>query len=157
LNINQIAGLKMTLKERFSADLKDAMRAHEEVRLSTLRLLSSSIKYKEIEERKPLDDEAVLSVLATAAKQRRESIEQYEKAGRQDLADKEKAELAVIQGYMPTQLGPDEVRAVVAEAIAETGAAGAKDMGKVMKALMPKVKGKADGKLVNEIVKELLG
>ena len=147
----------MTFKERFTADIKEAMKAHEEVRLSTLRLLTSAIKYKEIEEHKPMDDEGVLSIMTTAAKQRRESIEQYEKAGRQDLSDKEKAELAVILGYMPAQLSVDELRAAVAEAIAESGAAGAKDMGKVMKALMPKVKGKADGKLVNEIVKELLG
>jgi len=147
----------MTFKERFSADMKDAMRAHDEVRLSTLRLLTSAIKYKEIEDRKPMDDEGVLSVLTTAAKQRRESIEQYEKAGRVDLADKEKIELSVLLGYMPAQLSRDELRAAVAEAMAESGADGPKDMGKVMKALMPKVKGKADGKLVNEVVKELLG
>ena len=147
----------MSLKERMQTELKEAMKAHDEIKVSTLRLLNSAIKNKEIDERKPLDDEGLLAILSTAAKQRRESIEQYEKGGRQDLADKEKAELAIIQGYLPQQLSKDEVAAVIKETIAETGAAGAKDMGKVMKALMPKVKGKADGKLVNELVKELLG
>ena len=147
----------MSLKERMQTELKEAMKAHDELKVSTLRLLSSAIKNKEIDERKPLDDEGLLAILSTAAKQRRESIEQYEKGGRQDLADKEKAELAIIQGYLPQQLSKEEVAALIKETIAETGAAGAKDMGKVMKALMPKVKGKADGKLVNELVKELLG
>ncbi len=147
----------MSIKEKLRADLVAAMKARAELKLSTLRLITSSIKNKEIDERKELDDEGVLSVLNTAAKQRRDSIEQYEKGGRQDLADKEKAELVIIQEYLPQQLSKDEVAAFIKEAIAETGAAGAKDMGKVMKALMPKVKGKADGKLVNELVKELLG
>jgi uncharacterized protein YqeY len=147
----------MTLKERIQAELKEAMKARDELKVSTLRLINSAIKNKEIDERKPLEDEGVLAVLSTAAKQRRESIEQYEKGGRADLADKEKTELAIIQTFMPEQLGKDEVAALVKETIAETGASGAKDMGKVMKALMPKVKGKADGKLVNELVKELLG
>ncbi len=147
----------MSLKERLQAELKEAMKARDSVKVSTLRLLGSLIKYKEIDAKKDLDDEGVLAVLSTAVKQRRESIEQFEKGNRPDLADKERAELAIIQGYMPAQLGRDEVAALVKETIAETGAAGAKDMGKVMKALMPKVKGKADGKLVNELVKELLG
>ena len=147
----------MSLKERIQTELKEAMKAHDELKVSTLRLLNSSIKNKEIDERKPLDDEGLLAILSTAAKQRRESIDQYEKGGRQDLADKEKAELAILQSYLPQQLSKDEVAAAIKETIAETGAVGAKDMGKVMKALMPKVKGKADGKLVNELVKELLG
>ena len=147
----------MSLKERIQTELKEAMKAHDELKVSTLRLLNSSIKNKEIDERKPLDDEGLLAILSTAAKQRRESIDQYEKGGRQDLADKEKAELAILQSYLPQQLSKDEVAAIIKETIAETGASGAKDMGKVMKALMPKVKGKADGKLVNELVKELLG
>ena len=147
----------MSIKEKLKADLVTAMKARAELKVSTLRLITSSIKNKEIDERKELDDDGVLAVLNTAAKQRRDSIEQYEKGGRQDLADKEKAELTIIQVYLPQQLSKDEVTAFIKEAIAETGAAGAKDMGKVMKALMPKVKGKADGKLVNELVKELLG
>lgn len=147
----------MSIKEKLRADLVTAMKARAELKVSTLRLITSAIKNKEIDERKEIDDDGVLAVLTTAAKQRRDSIEQFEKGGRQDLADKEKAELVIIQEYLPQQLSKDEVAAFIKEAIAETGAAGAKDMGKVMKALMPKVKGKADGKLVNELVKELLG
>ena len=147
----------MSIKEKLKADLVTAMKARAELKVSTLRLITSAIKNKEIDERKELDDEGVLAVLNTAAKQRRDSIEQFEKGGRQDLADKEKAELVIIQEYLPQQLSKEEVAAFIKEAIAETGAAGAKDMGKVMKALMPKVKGKADGKLVNELVKEILG
>ena len=147
----------MTLKERLKTELVEAMKAKDALKVSTIRLISSTIKNREIDGRVELDDEAVLGVLSTAAKQRRESIEQYEKGGRQELADKEKAELAIIQTYMPSQLGRDEIVAIIKEAVSETGAAGAKDMGKVMKALMPKVKGKADGKLVGELVKEVLG
>ena len=147
----------MSLKERLKTALIDAMKAKDAGRVSTIRLLNSTIKYKEIEAKGELDDEGVIAVMATAVKQRRESIEQYEKANRQDLADKEKAELVIIQGFMPQQMGRDEVAALVKEAVTETGAAGPKDMGKVMKALMSKVKGRADGKLVNELVKEILG
>ncbi|MBI5190335.1 MAG: GatB/YqeY domain-containing protein [Nitrospirae bacterium] len=147
----------MTLKERLKEDIKEAMKAKDALRLSTLRLLTSAIKYKEIEAHKELDDEGVTDVMGTAVKQRRDSIEQYEKAGRTDLAEQEKAELAIIQAYMPEQLGRDQIEAIVKEAAAEVGAAGPKDMGKLMKALMPRLKGKADGKLVNEAVKAILG
>jgi len=147
----------MSLKDKLKSDLIAAMKAKDALRLSTLRLVINTIKNKEIDSRTELDEDAVLGVLTSAVKQRRESIEQFEKAGRTDLSDKEKAELAIIQEYMPQQMGKDEVLAAVKEAVSETGAAGAKDMGKVMKALMPKVKGKADGKLVNELVKEVLG
>jgi uncharacterized protein YqeY len=147
----------MTLKERLKAELTEAMKARDALKVSTLRLVVSTIKNREIDARKDLDDEGVLAVLSTAVKQRRESIEQFEKAGRTDLSDKEKAELVIIQTYMPQQMGKDEVIALVKEAVAETGASGPADMGKVMKALMPKVKGKADGRLVNDLVKEALG
>ena len=147
----------MTLKERLNADMKEALKAHDAARLSTIRMVISAVRNKEIDSRKDMDDEGVLSVLATSAKQRRESIEQYEKAGRQDLVDKEKAELEVIQSYMPRQMGREEIEALVKDAVAESGAKGPGDMGKVMKVLMPKVKGRADGKLVNEVVKEALG
>ncbi len=147
----------MTLKERLKADLVQAMKARDEIRVSTIRLLISAIKNKEIDERGELNDEGVLGVLSSAVKQRRDSIEQYGKGGRADLADKERAEMAIIQTYMPSQLGRDEIAALVREAVLETGAAGAGDMGKVMKALMPKVKGRADGRLVSEVVKEVLG
>ena len=132
----------MTLKERLNADMKEALKAHDADRLSTIRMVFSAVRNKEIDSRKDLDDEGILAVLATAAKQRRESIEQYEKAGRQDLVDKEKAELEVIMSYMPRQMSRDEIEALVKEAMAESGATGPADMGKVMKVLMPKVKGR---------------
>jgi len=147
----------VTLKERLTADMKEALKAHDAARLSTIRMVFSAVRNKEIDSRKDMDDEGVLSVLATSAKQRRESIEQYEKAGRQDLVDKEKAELEVIRSYMPQQMGREEIEALVKDAVAESGAKGPGDMGKVMKVLMPKVKGRADGKLVNEVVKAALG
>jgi uncharacterized protein YqeY len=147
----------VTLKERLNADMKEALKAHDSARLSTIRMIISAVRNKEIDARKDMDDEGVLSVLSTSAKQRRESIEQYEKAGRQDLVDKEKAELEVIMSYMPQQMGRKEIEALVRDAVAESGAAGPADMGKVMKVLMPKVKGRADGKLVNEVVKAALG
>jgi uncharacterized protein len=145
------------LKERLNQDMKDSLKAHDSARLSAIRMIISAVRNKEIDSRKDMDDEGVLSVLSTSAKQRRESIEQYEKAGRQDLVDKEKAELEVIMSYMPQQMGRAEIEALVKEAVAESGAAGPADMGKVMKVLMPKVKGRADGKLVNEVVKAVLG
>jgi uncharacterized protein YqeY len=146
----------VTLKERLNQDMKDSLKAHDAARLSAIRMIISAVKNKEIDSRKDMDDEGVLSVLSTSAKQRRESIEQYEKAGRQDLVDKEKAELEVIMSYMPQQMGRAEIEALVKDAVAESGAKGAADMGKVMKVLMPKVKGRADGKLVNEVVKAAL-
>ena len=147
----------MSLKETLRSDMIAAMKAKDAPRLSTLRLLINTIKNKEIDTRTEIDEDAVLGVLSSAVKQRRDSIDQFEKAGRTDLSDKEKAELAIIQEYMPQQMGKDEILAAVKEAVAESGASGPNDMGKVMKALMPKVKGKADGKLVNELVKEVLG
>jgi uncharacterized protein YqeY len=147
----------VTLKERLNQDMKEALKAHDSARLSAIRMIISAVRNKEIDARKDMDDEGVLSVLSTSAKQRRESIEQYEKAGRQDLVDKEKAELEVIMSYMPQQMGREEIEALVRDAVAESGAAGPADMGKVMKVLMPKVKGRADGKLVNEVVKAALG
>jgi uncharacterized protein len=147
----------VTLKERLNQDMKDSLKAHDSARLSAIRMIISAVRNKEIDSRKDMDDEGVLSVLSTSAKQRRESIEQYEKAGRQDLVDKEKAELEVIMSYMPQQMGRAEIEALVKEAVAESGATGPGDMGKVMKVLMPKVKGRADGKLVNEVVKAVLG
>ena len=147
----------MTLKERLNQDMKEALKAHDAARLSAIRMIISAYRNKEIDSRKDLDDEGILAVLSTAAKQRRESIEQYEKAGRQDLVDKEAAELLVIQSYMPQQMSREEIGALVKEAVSESGAKGLADMGKVMKALMPKVKGRADGKLVNELVKTALG
>lgn len=134
-----------------------AMKARDAARTSALRMVKAALKNKQIDKRAPLDDGDVLSVLGTLAKQRRESIEQFRSGGREELAAKEEAELAILQEFLPQALGEAEVRAAVAQAVAETGAAGPKDMGKVMSALMPRLKGRADGKLVNALVREALG
>jgi len=146
----------MSLKERLKADMKEAMKAKDKVRLSTIRMINSLIKNAEIEKRGELTDEEIVQLLMKYAKQRRESIEMYEKGGRQDLVEKEKAELAIVESYLPEQMSEEEIREIVKKAIEEVGAESVKDMGKVMKVVMPKVKGRADGSLVNKIVKELL-
>jgi uncharacterized protein YqeY len=146
----------MALKERLDQDMKSAMREKAELKLSTIRMLKSAIKYREIELMKPLDDAGIEGVLATEIKRRRDSVEQYKAGNRQDLADKEAAEIAILQAYLPQQLGEAELRAKVEEAVKKVGAQGPKDMGAVMKALMPEVQGKAEGKLVSELVKARL-
>ena len=146
-----------TLKERIVEEIKDAMRAKDEIKLNTLRAMKSAIKYKEVEPGgKELDDAGVLSVMATLIKQRRESIEQFRAGKRDDLADKEEKEIAVIQGYLPQQLSAAELSAEVAKAITEAGAKSAKDMGAVMKVVSPRLKGKAEGKAINDEVKAQL-
>ena len=146
----------MALKERLDQDLKTAMREKAELRLSTIRMLKSAIKYREIELMKPLDDAGVEGVVATEIKRRRDSVEQYKAGNRQDLADKEAAEIVILQAYLPQQLTEAELRAKVEEAVKKVGAQGPKDMGAVMKALMPEVQGKAEGKLVSDLVKARL-
>ena len=146
----------MGLKERLKADMKEAMKAKDKIKLSTIRMINSLIKNAEIEKRGELTDEEIIQLLMKYAKQRKESIEMYEKGGRQDLVEKEKAELAVVESYLPKQMSEEEIREIVKETIEEVGASSIKDMGKVMKAVMPKVKGRADGSVVNRIVKELL-
>ena len=146
----------MALKEQLDADLKAAMRDKDALRLSVIRMLKSAVKYREIELMKPLDDAGVLGVIASLLKQRRDSVEQYKAGNRQDLVEKEEAEIAILQGWLPQQLTADELRAKVDEAIAKTSAQGPKDMGAVMKALMPEVQGKAEGKAVSDMVKARL-
>ncbi len=146
----------MALKDQLDADLKTAMRERDALRLSVVRMVKSAIKYREIEIMKPLDDAAVLGVVASEIKRRRDSVEQYKAGNRQDLADKEEAEIRILQAYLPQQLGEDELRQKVDEAIARAGAKGMKDMGGVMKALMPEVQGRADGKAVSDLVKARL-
>jgi uncharacterized protein YqeY len=146
----------MALKERLDAELKTAMRDKDALKLSVVRMLKSAIKYREIEVMKPLDDAGVLAVVASEIKRRRDSVEQYRAGNRADLADKEEAEIHVLQAYLPAQLGEDELRAKVDEAIAKTGAKGPKDMGAVMKALLPEVQGRAEGKVVSDMVKARL-
>ena len=147
-----------TLRERLDADLKDAMRSKNELTTSVLRMLKSSIKYKEVEPGAtgPLDEAAIQQVIGTLIKQRRDSVEQFKNGGRPELAEKEESEIAVLQNYLPKQLTPDELGAEVQAAIASVGAKGPKDMGAVMKAVQPKVAGRAEGRAVSEAVKTAL-
>jgi hypothetical protein len=146
----------MALREKLDEDLKSAMRAKDSLRMNTVRALKSAVKYREIELMKPLDDAGILGVMATEIKRRRDSVEQYRAGNRADLADKEEAEIKILQEFLPQQLTPAEVEAKVVEAIAKVGAQGPKDMGAVMKALLPDVQGRADGKVVSELVKQRL-
>jgi uncharacterized protein YqeY len=148
----------MSLAETVNTDIATAMKAREQVRLGALRMLKAAIMNKGVEKGRDLEDAEVLQVVASLVKQRRDSIEQFGKAGRTDLVDKESAEIAVLEHYLPPSASADEIAAAVTQAIAETGATSAKDMGKVMKAVMPKLAGKsADGKTVNEAVRRALG
>ena len=146
----------MTLKSQIQEDVKNAMRARDKERLGALRLLSAAIKQIEVDTREELDDAGVLAVLDKMSKQRRESLEQYEKAGREDLAAKERFELEVIANYLPEPLSDAEVQALVDQAIASTGAAGMQDMGTVMGQLKPQVQGRADMKALSGLVRERL-
>lgn len=146
----------MSLQEQISAALKDAMRARDEVKMATLRLVLTAIKKREKEARSLLEDQEVISVIITQIKQRREAIEQYQKAGREDLAQREESELQILQGYMPEQVSEEEISNTLDEIIAEVGAVSMKDMGKVMKAAMAKLAGKAEGGAINAMVKEKL-
>lgn len=146
----------MPLKEQLKEDLKDAMRQGDVERRSTIRFLLSAIHNDEIARQTEVDNDGVIQVLTKQAQQRRDSIKAYQDANRQDLADKEQSELAIIAAYLPEQMTEDEVREAVQQALADTGASGPQDMGKVMKQLMPTVRGKADGKMVSSMVNEML-
>ncbi|MFL5262020.1 MAG: GatB/YqeY domain-containing protein [Anaeromyxobacteraceae bacterium] len=146
----------MALKETLDADLKAAMKDKDTLKLSVVRMLKSAIKYREIELMKSLDDAGIQGVIASEIKRRRDSVEQYRQGAREDLATKEEAEIAVLQAYQPAQLSPEELAKLVDAAIARAGAQGPKDMGKVMKELVPEVQGKAEGKAVSELVKQKL-
>jgi uncharacterized protein YqeY len=145
-----------TLKERITEDMKAAMRAKETERLGAIRMLTAAIKQKEVDERVELDDAGVVGIVDKLLKQRKDSIEAFEKAGRQDLADKEKAEVAVLQAYLPARLSADEVAAEVKAIVAELGAKGPGDMGKVMGAAKQRLAGKADMGQVSAAVKAAL-
>ncbi len=132
------------------------MKAKDGNRVSVLRFLLSAIKNREIEKREPLTDDEVLAEITSSAKRRRESIEAFREGGRMDLVGKEEGELAILQEYLPAQLSPEEVRRVIQEVVQAVGASSASDLGKVMKEVMPRLRGQADGKLVNEIVREVL-
>ena len=146
----------MGLKDQLTADMKEAMRNKDKVALTTIRMLKASIQNEEIAQGHDLSAEEELTVLSREVKQRRDSLAEFEKAGRDDLCDQLKEEIAVVQRYMPEQLSYDELFAIVKEVIQEVGASQMSDFGKVMGAVMPKVKGKADGNEVNAIVKEQL-
>jgi hypothetical protein len=146
----------MSLQEQISAALKDAMRARDEAKMATLRLTLTAIKKREKETRSLLEDQEVISVITSQIKQRRESIEQYRQAGREDLAQTEENELQILQGYMPEQVSEEEISNTLDEIIAEVGAVSMKDMGKVMKAAMAKLAGKAEGGAINAMVKAKL-
>lgn len=146
----------MHLSERLSEDLKKTLKAGEKDALSVIRMIKAAIKNKEIEKGTPLGDEEKNGVLLSLARQRKESIEQFSKANRQDLVEKETRELSIIKSYMPRQLTEEELKAIIEDAIKEIGAGSQKDTGKVMKFVMAKVKGQVDGKLVSELVKNLL-
>lgn len=147
----------MSLKQKILDDTKEAMKAKDMDKVNTLRFLTSAVKNKEIEVRpNSITDEDVVSVLKKSAKQRQDSIEQFQKAGRQDLVDKEQMELTIIETYLPKQMGADQLSAIVTEAIKEVGATSAKEMGAVMKVVIAKTQGAADNKLVSELVRKQL-
>ena len=146
----------MSLKEKITEDMKNAMRAKEAARLATIRLLTSAIKQKEVDERIEVNDEQVLGIIEKMIKQRKDSITQFEAGGRQDLADIEKSELAILSTYMPAALSEAELQAEVQAAVAASGATGPQDMGKVMAILKPKLAGRADMTAVSAIVKAAL-
>lgn len=147
----------MSLKERITQDMKDAMRSGEKERLGVIRMLQAAIKQREVDERIVLDDPQVLAVIEKMIKQRREAIAQFEAGGRTDLAEKENAEAKLLQAYLPEQLSPAELESLVASAIAETGAASVKDMGKVMGVVKTRAAGRADMGAVSALIKAKLG
>lgn len=146
-----------SLKDQISEEMKSAMRAKDKERLGVFRLILAAIKQREVDERIELDDAQVVTVLEKMLKQRRDSIEQYDKAGRDDLADKERFEVEIIQAFMPAQMDDSELDAIIQEIVAATGASSMKDMGKVMAELKPKVQGKADMGKVSQKVKAAIG
>ncbi len=147
----------MSLKAQISEDMKTAMRAKDSVRLGAVRLLLSAIKQREVDERVELDDSNVIAVIEKMLKQRRDSITAYESANRHDLADIEKFEVTVLQTYLPQQLSEDEVKAILEQVVVDTGAAGIKDMSKVMVAIKPLVAGRADMGKISGLIKARLG
>ncbi|WP_134700144.1 GatB/YqeY domain-containing protein [Ammoniphilus sp. YIM 78166] len=146
----------MSLLDKLNDDMKQAMKDKDKLKLSVIRMVKSSAKNEEINQGKELTDDQVLTLFNRELKQRRDSLQEFENAGRTDLAEQTRAEIEVLLTYLPEQLGEAEVRQIVQETVEQVGATSKKDLGKVMGAIMPKVKGKADGNLVNKIVQELL-
>lgn len=148
--------LPMSLIDRLSTELKESLKAGNQIKLGVIRLLKSSIKNKEIEKMSPLTDEEIVGVISSAVKQRRESIEQFKKGNREDLVQKETSEIEILQTFLPQQLSDEEIINEVRTVIKEAGASSPKDMGKVMKILIPRIKGRADGSKVSSLVKEIM-
>lgn len=146
----------MSLLDQIHSDLKEAMRAKDSIRLGALRLILTAVKNKEKELRRELEEREVLQIVSNQIKQRKDSIEQYRKGGREDLVQKEEQELEILQAYMPQQLSEEELEKLVTETIKEVGATSVKDLGKVMKAIMPRIAGRANGKVVNQMVRAQL-
>ncbi|WP_123039809.1 GatB/YqeY domain-containing protein [Cohnella candidum] len=146
----------MNLEERLNEDMKQAMKAGDKFRLQTIRMVRSSIKNQEIELRRPLDDNELIQVVSRELKQRRDSLQDFQRGGREDLVAGVSAEIDIISQYLPQQLTEEEIKDIVMQTMQETGASSKADLGKLMGALMPKVKGRADGKLVNQLVQQLL-
>ncbi|GBF75416.1 aspartyl-tRNA amidotransferase [Paenibacillus sp. 598K] len=146
----------MNLNERLNDDMKQAMKSKEKFKLTTIRMLRAAVKNQEIELKRPLEDDEVLAILSREIKQRKDSLQEFQKAGREDLTANLAAEIDIISVYLPQQLTEEEIKVIVQQTIQETGASSKAEMGKVMSALMPKVKGRADGKLVNQTVQQFL-
>ena len=146
----------MSLEERLVAEMKEAMKANDKVRLSIIRMVRSAVKNKEIELRKPLDDETVRRVIQGMVRKGEESLEQFQLGGRMDLVDKERQEIEILKTYLPQSMSREEIIEVIDQTIQETQATSLKEMGKLMKSVMSKLQGKADGKLINQLVKERL-
>jgi uncharacterized protein len=147
----------ISLTERLDQAFKDALKGQQQTALSTLRMLKTAIRNKEVEVKHPLEEAEILAVINTQAKQRREAVAEYQKAGRQDLASKEEEELSILLSFLPAQLNPEELEAEVVRIITQVGASTPKDLGKVMKTAMAELAGRADGKVVQEIVRRRLG
>ncbi|OGP95507.1 MAG: aspartyl-tRNA amidotransferase [Deltaproteobacteria bacterium RBG_16_47_11] len=146
----------MSLEERLVEEMKQAMKSNDKLRLSTIRMIRSALKNKEIELRKKLEDEEVIKVIQVMVRKGEESVEQFQTGGRVDLVEKEKKEIEILKSFLPQPLSQEELLMIIDQSIQETQASSAKDIGKVMKSIMPKIGGKADGKLINQLVKERL-
>ena len=146
----------MSLEERLIEEMKGAMKSSDKLRLSTIRMIRSALKYKEIEIRKTLEDEDVVKVIQAMVRKGEESVEQFQTGGRTDLVEKEKKEIEILKSFLPQPLSQDQILKIIDQSIQETQASSLKDIGKVMKSVMPKIGGKADGKLINQLVKERL-
>ena len=146
----------MSLEEKLVDEMKQAMKSNDKLRLSTIRMIRSAIKNKEIEQRKKLDDEGIFKVIQGMVRKNEESIEQFKAGGRMDLVEKEQKEVEIMRSFLPQPLSREEILRIIDQSIEETQASSLKDLGKVMKSVMPRLEGKADGKLINQLVKEKL-